>query len=109
MKTDKILSLLGIAEKAGCVASGEFLTEKAVKTGKAYLVIAARDASGNTKKKCSDMCAFYQVPYAEYADKEQLAHCIGKEIRASLAVTNEGLAKSLIKHLESISTNYGGK
>lgn len=31
MKPDKVLSMLGIAAKAGGVASGEFSTEKAVK------------------------------------------------------------------------------
>ncbi len=36
--------------KAGKVASGEFSTEKAVKTGKARLVIVADEASANTKK-----------------------------------------------------------
>lgn len=104
MKPDKILSLLGIAAKAGSVASGEFQTEKAVKDGKAYLVFAAGDASANTKKKFEDMCAYYKVPYHVYADRDRLGHCIGKEFRASVAVTNEGLAKSLIKYMEAITT-----
>lgn len=99
-KPDKVLSLLGIAAKAGNVASGEFSTEKAVKEGKAYLVLAAQDASENTRKKFSDMCTFYHVPCKEYADRDSLGRCIGKEFRASLAVTNEGLAKALIKQLE---------
>ena len=50
MKPDRVLSMLGIAAKAGSVASGEFSTEKAVKEGRAYLVIVAQDASDNTKK-----------------------------------------------------------
>ena len=45
MKPDRVLSMLGIAAKAGSVASGEFSTEKAVKEGRAYLVIVAQDAS----------------------------------------------------------------
>ena len=42
--------MIGLAQKAGKVASGEFSTEKAVKTGKAYTVIVADDSSDNTKK-----------------------------------------------------------
>ena len=61
MKQDKILSMLGLAEKAGKIASGEFSTEKAVKSHQAFLVIVANDASGNTKKMFQNMCAFYQV------------------------------------------------
>lgn len=99
MKPDKILSLLGIAAKSGSVLSGEFSTEKAVKEGKAYLVIVAEDASDNTKKMFRNMTEFYGVPMALYADKETLGHFIGKEFRASLAVTNEGLARSIEKKI----------
>ena len=104
MKPDKVLSLLGIAMKAGGVLSGEFQTEKAVKEGKARLVILAGDASDNTKKKFADMSSYYGVPFYTYADREQLGHCIGKEFRASLAVTNRGLAESLRKHVDLITT-----
>ena len=38
---NKVYSMIGLAEKAGNVVSGEFSTEKAVKSGKACLVILA--------------------------------------------------------------------
>ena len=57
--TDRVLSMLGLAAKSGNVVSGEFSTEKAVKTGKAFLVIVADDSSDNTKKHFSDMTAIY--------------------------------------------------
>ena len=52
MKQNKILSLLGLAARARVVVSGGFMTEKAVKDGKARLVIVSGDASDNTKKMC---------------------------------------------------------
>lgn len=104
MKPDKILSLLGIAAKSGSVLSGEFSTEKAVKDGKAYLVIVASDASENTQKMFRNMTEFYEVPMYLYADKETLGHFIGKEFRASLAVTNEGLARSIEDKLKQTIT-----
>ena len=48
---NKVLSLVGLATKAGKIASGEFSTEKSVKTGKGFLVLVAADASENTRKK----------------------------------------------------------
>ena len=51
MKQDKALAMIGLAQKAGKIVSGEFATEKAVKTGKAALVIVAGDASENTPVK----------------------------------------------------------
>lgn len=96
--------MLGIAAKSGSIVSGEFSTEKAVKEGKAYLVIVASDASGNTQKMFSNMTEFYGVPMYRYADKETLGHFIGKEFRASLAVTNEGLARSIEEKIKQIVT-----
>lgn len=95
MKRDQILSMLGLAEKAGKIKSGEFSTEKAVKSHRAFLVIVADDASFNTKKMFRNMCEFYHVPIYCYGDKETLGHCIGKQYRASLAVTDEGFSRSL--------------
>lgn len=100
MKPDKVLAMLGLAMRAGKVVSGEFSTEKAVKSGKACLVIVAEDASDNTKKEFSDSCSYYQVPYAVYGTKESLGHSIGKEMRASLAVIDEGFGRELAKKMD---------
>ena len=99
MKSSKALSLVSLATKAGKTASGEFCTEKEVKTGMAELVIVAEDASANTKKKFKNMCDFYEVPIYFYGDKDTLGHAMGKEFRATLAVTDAGFAKG--KHLET--------
>ncbi len=96
---NKILSMIGMAMKAGKVVSGEFSTEKAVKTGKAFLVIVSEAASDNTKKMFRNMCSYYEVPMYIYGTKEDLGHSMGKEFRASLAVTDEGFAKSIEKRL----------
>ncbi len=100
MNKNKILSLLGLAMKAGKIASGEFATEKAVKTGKGYLVVVSEEASDNTKKKFSNMCHFYQVPIAYLGTKEELGKTIGKEFRASLAVLDENFTKAILQQLD---------
>lgn len=100
MQRDRILSMLGLAAKAGKVASGEFSTEKAVKSGQAFLVVVSVEASENTKKMFRNMCAFYQVPMYLYASKEALGNAIGKQFRASLAVLDQGFARSLEEKLK---------
>lgn len=104
MQNDKVLSMLGIAAKSGNVVSGEFSTEKAVKSGQAYLVIVSSEASENTKKSFFNMTDFYHVPCYCYGSKEDLGRCIGKEFRASLAVIDENLAKAVENKLEMIKT-----
>ena len=99
-QNSKVLSMLGLAAKAGKVASGKCSTEKEVKSGNACLVIVAEDASDNTKKKFQNMCDFYKVPIYFFEDKDTLGHAMGKEFRASLAVTDAGFAKGIRKHLD---------
>ncbi|MGI6012314.1 MAG: L7Ae/L30e/S12e/Gadd45 family ribosomal protein [Ruminococcus sp.] len=103
----KVLSLVGLAAKAGKVASGEFSTEKAVKTKKAYLVIVAEEASGNTKKKFQNMCIYYKVPCYFFGEKESLGKAIGKEFRASLAILDENLGKAVEGQLLKVAEQKG--
>lgn len=98
---NKILSLIGIATKAGKTVSGEFSVEKAVKEGKAVMVIVAEEASDNTKKMFTNMCKYYEVPLYIYGTKEELGRAMGKQMRASMAITDEGLGRALEKQIKS--------
>jgi len=91
--------MIGLAARAGKVVSGEFSTEKAVKSSKAHLVIVAEDASENTRKMFRNMCTYYDVPYQEYGTKDELGHWTGKEMRASICILDEGFARSVLKKI----------
>ena len=92
--------MLGLAARAGCVVSGETGTQKAIKSGKAYLVIIAEDASANTTKKFQNSCEYYEVPIAVFGTRDELGEAIGKEFRSSLAITDENLAKAVAGKLD---------
>lgn len=98
---DNVLSIIGLATKAGKVVSGEFSVEKAVKSGKAFLVIVSKDASDNTKKMFTNMCNFYNVPMYLYGNKETLGKSMGKEMRASAALLDEGFSVTIIKKIQT--------
>ena len=51
------------------------------------------------RKTVSGECSFYEVPCYVCGTKEELAHAMGKEVRASLAVTDEGFADAIINLL----------
>ena len=97
-----ILSLLSIMQRAGKLQSGELQVETAVKALKALHVVVAENASANTKKLFTDKCAFYKVPITFFGTKEELGHAIGKEERSSLAITDEGFAKSFQKKMSNL-------
>lgn len=104
----KVYSLLSLAMKAGKLVSGEFATDKSIKSGSAWVVLVSEDASDNTKKGFCDACNYYNVPQYFFGTKEQIGCAIGKSMRSSLAITDENFAKSLIKHLEQ-SVNCEGE
>lgn len=97
MKPDRLQSMIGIAQKAGKLVSGEFACESAVKSGEARLVIIAQDASDNTKKLFNNKCTYYKVPVIECLSKEELGRSIGKDYRAVAAVSDQGIADAIIR------------
>ena len=98
VNSKKLLSLIGLAKRARKVVSGEFSTEKSVKSGKSHMVIVSEEASDNTKKMFRNMCTYYKVPYFEFGNKEELGHILGKQMRASLAVIDPNFSEALLKH-----------
>ena len=48
-----------------------------------------------------NMCTYYEVPCYDFGGKEELGRAMGKEFRASLAVTDENLAAAMEKQLKS--------
>ncbi len=105
---NRVYSMLGIGRKAGKAFGGEFKTEECVKGGKAHLVIIAEDASENTTKKFKNMCTYYEVPCYVYGTKEEIGHAIGLEFRASVVVTDAGIAAKIADYLKC-GGNLNGK
>ena len=74
VNSKKLLSLIGLATRARKVVSGEFSTEKSVKSGRSRMVIVSEEASDNTKKMFTNMCAHYKVPIYLFGTKDELGH-----------------------------------
>lgn len=98
--------MIGLATKAGKIVSGEFSTEKAVKSGRASVVIVSEEASDNTRKMFTNMCTYYKVPIYIFGNKGELGSAMGKEMRASLAILDEGFAKAVAQQM---NINGGSK
>ncbi len=108
MRQSKVESLLGLAMKSGNVVGGGVAVEEAIKKGKAFLVVIAEDSSGGTKKHLKDKCGFYQVPFVEYGTRETLGHAIGKEMRASLAISDQNFAKAVCEQIDQTRKQMEG-
>ncbi|MDO4765760.1 MAG: ribosomal L7Ae/L30e/S12e/Gadd45 family protein [Eubacteriales bacterium] len=99
---NKQWGIIALCQKAGALVSGEFATMEAIKSGKAYLVLLASDASANTKKKFTDKANYREIPVLEIGSSEELGKAIGKGFRTSAAVIEPGFAQSIRRKMEEI-------
>jgi len=97
MMTNKLLSSLGLAMRAGKLVAGDDAVMKAIRSGEAKLVVLAEDASANAQKKYRDKCSFYQVPLVEYGTRLELGSAVGKKERVVFAVMDPGFAGMIAK------------
>lgn len=91
--------LLGLAQRAGRVVSGEDTVLRAVRSRKAGAVILSADASARTKKTIGDKCGFYHIPLLTVPDRKLLGKAIGRTERVVAAVTDGGFAERMIEKL----------
>lgn len=102
MNEIKIVNLLGLAQRAGQLQSGDFIVEKAVKKRIVKLLVMATDCAANNEKKYEELTKKYNIPMRKILTKEQLGHAIGKELRVVLAINDDGFAKALLKEIGEI-------
>lgn len=93
-KEKQVLNLLGLAQRAGKVISGEDLVVKAIQKQSVGLVFLADDASPNLKKKVLDKSQFYQVTVSTVFQTLELSTAIGKP-RKVVAIADAGFSKKM--------------
>ena len=100
---DKILGMLGLMRRANAISIGEVNTGKAVRAGKAKLVILAADASANARKRAEGFVYGRGVPIKDIPyTKEQISASVGVPGCSMLAVTDAGFANAFIKSVSSL-------
>ena len=99
-KTAKLLSLIGLARKAGKLTIGTETVCDGVRSGSIKLVIASEKSSDNTKKRISN-CAEYYGVCAEYVavSPDMLGKAIGKTATACVSIDDENFVKLITSNL----------
>ncbi|MGT2910361.1 YlxQ-related RNA-binding protein [Streptococcus cameli] len=98
-KKQKILQLLGLAQRANCLVSGEEFVVEAIRKGQAKLVFLANDAAHNLSKKVSDKSQSYQVDVVTAFSTLELSTAVGKS-RKAIALTDAGFTKKMRSIME---------
>jgi ribosomal protein L7Ae-like RNA K-turn-binding protein len=91
----RIQSLIGIARRAGKIATGNAQVEAMMKKRKGFLLIMAEDAPG-TQKKYNQWADDLKLPILVNGTKLELGHSIGLSPRSAVLILDQGFAKAIL-------------
>ena len=100
---DNILSLLGLAHKAGKVEIGEEPVASTARAKKARVIFLAADAAPSTRRRAKSFAetgSCILLPMG--AAKEEIGRILGRSCCAMCAVTDIGFACAIVKKLAAI-------
>ena len=106
---ERILSMIGLAKKAGLVEIGEEPVGSAARAKHARVILVAGDAAASSVRRAysfaqSGNCLCLTVD----ATKDQLGSALGRTSVAMVAVTDIGFAESIAKKLATLDeARYG--
>ncbi len=93
------MALLGMARRAGLLAYGTGSTRRALKEGRARLILFAQDASEAQLEKVTKLLRHRRTPRATLGTREALGAAVGSAPVSAVAVTNREFAKELAARL----------
>ena len=105
----QMLSMLGLAKKAGRVEIGEEPVGAAARAKKARVILVAQDAGPSSQRRAfsfaeTGTCLCLTVP----ADKDALGRALGRTSVAMCAVTEIGFAGAVVKKLAAMDPERYG-
>lgn len=99
-REDKIGRLLGLCRRSGQLALGVAQVEKALRSGRARLVLLASDGSFGQRKGAFGLSRRHNVPVHEGFPAGRLAAWVGTDRLTALAVTDPELARGIAALIE---------
>lgn len=101
--TEHILSMIGLAKKAGQVEIGEEPVGSAARAKDARVILVAKDAAAGSVRRAMSFgqagaCLCLTVPF----DKDQLGRALGRTSCAMAAITDIGFAEAIVKKLAAL-------
>ncbi len=97
---NKVLNLIGLAQKAGQVSNGTESARNSLIKGRAFLLIMSNDIAENTKKDLLVNAEKAGIPWMTAGNKDQLGKSIGKEYRVAITINDDGMAKKILSESE---------
>lgn len=102
---EKQLNMLGLAQRAGKLVSGDEQVEEAIVRQQVSLVVIASDASDNTLKKYQNKCEYYGVPLNQDFTRYEISNAVGKS-RSILGIQDRGMVKKFLSYRQESEESY---
>lgn len=96
----KVISLLGIARRAGKVFTGESQVEALLKKGKGSLLVIAEDSPG-AYSKFKPWAEDLKIPVIRTGCKQELGLAVGQSPRSIILIDDKGFAEAILKENRS--------
>ena len=103
----RALELLGLAQRAGAVERGVDAARRAVREGRARLVLIAEDASAAQLKKIMGLLEHRTVPHRAAGARGDLGAAVGAPPLSAVAVTRQEFAEPMLRHLPPAGEGAG--
>lgn len=101
MNKQKILNLLGLAQRARKVVLGEEFVLKGLSKNEHNIVFLASDAGENIKNKILKKTDYYSAFLIDDFSTEELSKAIGKNNRKVILVSDKGFINKFIEYIKS--------
>ncbi len=95
MTGSKLISFLGLAQRAGKAISGDFAVINALKGKKVKLLLVSTDAASNSKKELYRLAEEANVIVLEILNREEIGIAIGKSPRIAVAIIDNKFANMI--------------
>ena len=95
---NKILSLLGLAKRAGKVIVGTDAVISKLQANNLNLIFIAIDASMATIDKIEKKAFYYNVKIIKSFTSDELSDAIGSNNNKVLGIADSGFASAILKH-----------
>lgn len=94
---EKKLNMLGLAQRAGFLISGDEFVSQAVKQGQIKLIVCGSDASVKTKERYQALAEQNRVKLNIEFTQSEISQAIGKK-RMVCGLTNSGMVKTFLSY-----------
>ena len=102
--TDKqrVYGMIGLAARAGKLASGSDAVIVAIRSGNVELLIITKDISRNSLEKILKNTGSKEITCYSFGTSEELGYALGKPDRTVAAITDKSFAEGISAILEKI-------